>query len=324
MDWRPVPSFEPHPLLRSGHAQTIVAALWPSAVNEHAPVLRHVDLSDGDRLVVYDDQPVGWQSGDPVVMMVHGLGGAIRKGPLERLTGHLYERDIRVLRMEMRGVGAGMYTAKGWTHAGKSEDIDDTLRFIQTLCPDSPIRIVAYSMGGNQLLKLLGERGDELDQVVERAIAVAPPVCLPTCAKNITRGISRLYDLNFVLTLNDALRQRRRMPGLMDRKVNPLPRKLLDFDRQLTAPVCGFDSVEDYYHRASSRHVLEGISVPTLMLVADDDPVVPSVSFRNLPLPSSVTLVETRGGGHLGYLGRKSVDPDERWMDWRLLEQLTA
>lgn len=323
MPWFPLPEFSPVPFLKSGHAQTIFGALWPSATNPDEPRVHRVDLEDGDRLVVFDDAPTGWNPGGRAVLLVHGLGGEVRKGPLERLTRLLVERGIRVFRMELRGVGAGMMDAKGWTHAGRSEDVASTLRAIEKWVPGSPLALVGLSMGGNQILKMLGEMGRKPFAQIRKAIAVAPPVCLHTCSGSISRGLNRIYDLNFVRSLNRQVQRRKKILGLKSSKGNRKPHRLRQFDQELTAPACGFANADEYYTRASSRPLLKEIEVPTLILVADDDPIVPIHSFNELDVSTNVELKVTRGGGHLGYLSTKVAAPDRRWLDWRLLEQLT-
>lgn len=322
MTWLPLPEFKPLHFLRSGHAQTILGSIWPSSKNDFEPQVRKVTLEDGDRLVVFDDKPQGWKSRGQAVLLVHGLGGEVRKGPLERLTRLLVGRGIRVFRMELRGVGSGMLEARGWTHAGRSEDIASTLRDIESWIPGSPLSLVGLSMGGNQILKLLGEMGRRPLTQIRKAIAVAPPICLHTCSRSISHGLNRIYDLNFVRSLNRQVQKRKAQLGLPIQPSGRGPLRLRQFDEMFTAPACGFKSVDDYYTRASSRPLLPEIQVPTLILAADNDPIVPIESFDAVEVSSSVTVQVTHGGGHLGYLARKNGDADFRWLDWRLLEQL--
>jgi predicted alpha/beta-fold hydrolase len=102
------------------------------------------------------------------------------------------------------------------------------------------------------------------------------------------------------------------------------PRTLWEFDDKFTAPLCGFGTAERYYHECSSMHGLPRISVPTLILTARDDPMVPCNMFDGLRRSSSVRLEITAGGGHLGFIARRGIDPDRRWMDWRILEWLNS
>ena len=98
------------------------------------------------------------------------------------------------------------------------------------------------------------------------------------------------------------------------------PRKLRDFDDQVTAPLNGFSGAEHYYACSSSSAWLGKIRRPTLILAAQDDPIVPSAIFQNLVLSDQVALNMTRHGGHVGYIGRRRSDPDQNWLEWRVVE----
>ncbi len=100
------------------------------------------------------------------------------------------------------------------------------------------------------------------------------------------------------------------------------PQRLYDFDELYTAPASGFESADQYYERASSKPVIENIRVHTTILASMDDPVVSTQAFHGLQLPPNVTMCLTQHGGHLGFVGRSGVDPDRRWMDWRLMDWL--
>jgi predicted alpha/beta-fold hydrolase len=102
------------------------------------------------------------------------------------------------------------------------------------------------------------------------------------------------------------------------------PRTLYEFDDWYTAPVCGFGSADNYYARCSSQEFVPGIRLPTLILTAQDDPLIPFAPFRRLALPDSVRLQSTRYGGHMGFISCGGADPDRRWLDWRIVEHVTG
>src|SRR5690606_10563588 len=100
------------------------------------------------------------------------------------------------------------------------------------------------------------------------------------------------------------------------------PRKLFDFDDAYTAPVSGFGTAEEYYRRCSAAQFVKQIRVPTVIVTSRDDPLVPVASFEALSLPACASRVIAESGGHLGYVARRGIDPDCRWMDWRVVDWL--
>lgn len=227
--------------------------------------------------------------------------------------------------MDLRGCGAGVGLARMPYHSGRSEDALAALARIAELCPDSPTAIIGFSLGGNITLKLLGESAPSLPAHVIRAVAVCPPVDLLKCVKSLARGVNRLYDRHFVGLLRQQLgAQQRLIPDAPQLDARHTPRGVFDFDEMFTAPVCGFGTALNYYRLCSSAQFVPEIRVPTLILAAADDPLVPRQMFADLQLSDEVTLNLAPAGGHLGFIGRRNGDPDRRWMDWRVVEWATG
>lgn len=312
------PAFRPHPLLANGHLQTVVGCYWTGARGAYQASATQIVLPDGDALVVHDDRPaVGWSSGDPVVLLVHGLGGSYLSGYMHRCAAKMVARGWRVFRMDLRGHGAGMHLARQPGHAGRSEDVAAVLAHVAEQCPRSPIALAGFSMGANMVLKLAGELGPAAREALVSVTAVAPPIDLHACYDNMRRGVNRMYNQAFVAGLLNRLQQR------VDETPHAFPRRpkcLKEFDQQFTAPRSGFASADDYYSQASSAPLLKEITVPTLIITADDDPIIPVRSFQEASFSPLVRLHVTSGGGHLGFIGRSGVDPDRRWADWRVID----
>jgi predicted alpha/beta-fold hydrolase len=312
--------FQVHPFLASGHLQTVAAVYLPYGTPKYQSQPHHVLLADGDKLVLHDDTPASWTRGGPVVLLVHGLGGCHRSPYVVRAANKLNQLGVRTFAMDLRGCGAGFQLARYPTHAGRSEDLAAAISSLRKLCPGSPLIVVGYSMSGNMALKLLGEWGENLPAQLDSVVAVSPPVNLEACSASFRLGINRLYDRYYLSKVLQVLgRKRREVCPHLYRPQARTPRSLREFDDLYTAPLCGFADSEHYYHEASSFRLVEHIRLPTLVITADDDPIVPVHSLRELPWPESVQFHETRGGGHLGFLGRRGVDPDRRWIDWRVV-----
>lgn len=318
------PPFRPHRLIRSAHAQTVLGAYLARKKIPYQAIRRELLLDDGDRLVLHDDCPAQWQPGQRVVLLAHGLCGSYRSGYMERIAAKLNARGLRTFRKDLRGFGAGFSTARGHCHAGKSEDLAAVLDYLVDFCPGSPITVVGFSMSGNIVLKMLGELDQFLPPQLDGAIAVGPPIDLLHCARNLRSGLNRFYDWSYVRELHFLVQRRRRVPGFVDLRVRPLPRRLLEFDDRYTAPLNGFSGAEEYYVRSSSAPLLANIQLPTLILAAADDPVIPVKMFERYSMSAAVNLQVTQHGGHCGYLAAPNDDPDWRWLDWRVVDWICA
>jgi predicted alpha/beta-fold hydrolase len=280
-------------------------------------------LGDGDRLVLHDDQPSNSSQVRRAVMLIHGLAGCHGSGYMMRIADKLCRAGFRVFRLDLRGCGAGAELARQSLHAGRVDDVLAGAQFIQQLCPGTPLTLVGFSLGASMLLKLLGSHRP-LPASIDSSIAVAPPLDLAACSRNLSRGWNRMYDRSFVRMLSRCVDlRRRRVPDFVDRDGTRRPTSLYEFDASFTAPLGGFDDVEDYYHRCSSLHDLPRIRVATRILFAKDDPLVPADVFSQAVFSPTTRVYATDNGGHLGFLalwGGRSLDADWHWMDWRIVD----
>lgn len=318
------PEFDSHPLIRGGHAQTLCAVYLPGRLPPYRAIRRPVLLDDGDTVVLHDDHPPGWLPGDPAVLLIHGLAGCHLSGYMVRIAAKLNALGLRSFRMDLRGCGAGQGLARLPYHAGRSGDALAALEKVAALCPESPLFLAGFSLGGNISLKLLGEEADSLPDNLIRAVAVNPAIDLGLCTERLRGPIMGRYDRHFVKQLLKQLRAGHVKETLTLFETAALPRRMLDFDDVYTARVSGFGSAQNYYERCSAVQFLPGIRVPTLILTAADDPLVPVEIFRSLHPSPYLHLAIARGGGHLGFIGRNGVDSDRRWMDWRVIDWITA
>jgi predicted alpha/beta-fold hydrolase len=312
-----LPPFRPHPLVRGGHLQTIAGCYWPSPQGVRGAEHRAA-LPDGDAIALHDDGP---DSAPIVALMVHGLGGCARSSYMLRCSAKLRARGVRVFRMDLRGCGAGLAHARQPLHAGRSEDAAAAFGYVSEQCPGVPIHLVGFSMGANIVLKLVGELGAGAPARLASVMAVSPPIDLVACSHNMQRGWNSAYDRRFVRTLLRHVGERiRTVPDVLTRPLDPRPNKLMDFDSRFTAPLSGFADVHDYYTRASSGPLLPHITVPTLIIAAASDPIVPIKPFEAAAYSPTTQLVVTPCGGHLGFVAARGIDPDRRWLDWRVVD----
>ena len=318
------PDFEPLPFLNGGHRQTLTAFLFKGKRQPYQAVQHTFDLDEGDRTILHDDCPTGWPNGGPVALLLHGLAGCHGSDYMVRVADKLNQQGVRTFRLDHRGCGAAQGMASGLYHSGKSEDLLAAWEMVRSLCPQSPGAVIGFSLSANIVVKTAGTCGWSTDDNAgpRCAVAVNPPIDLEQCSQALGRRGNWFYDKHFVkLLIRQVERRLVDFPSSQKPWKTP-PRTLREFDDLYTAPTAGFAGVADYYARCSGNQFVESIRIPTLMLTAEDDPIVPPDAFRDLPQVEGVTVHIAASGGHLGYLGRKCSDPDRRWMDWRVIEWL--
>lgn len=320
-----LPAFQTSRWLRNGHLQTLAGLMWGRPPKLETATSRHwIDLPDGDRLALHDNSPAGWRPEDRAVLLVHGLGGCHRSPYLVRLTRRLNARGVRVFRLDLRGCGAGFNHARRPYHAGRSEDLQATIDTIVRLT-DGPIGLAGFSLGGSIVLRWLGEAASAGRGLIARAVTVNPPVDLSASTEAIAVAARGLYDRYFARSLYRHVRAGTQWdPDSPLARRGRIPDRLIEFDDLFTAPLCGFGTAQNYYRQASAAAVVPQIEVPTLILTAADDPLIPVRTLQALNRPPAVQLHVAAGGGHLGYLARRTSDPDRRWMDWRVVEWLSS
>lgn len=320
------PEFRPARGLGGAHLQTCLPAFFPHARPPGCASLHRVTLPDGDVVILHDDRPSSWQPTDRAVLLVHGLCGSHASGYMQRAAARLQARGVRAFRLDLRGCGAGAGLARWPYHSGRSDDVLAAARCIEELCPRAPLLLIGYSLGGNLVLKALGHRPDEVPANVDRGLAVCPPVELRACLSRLQERPNRAYDRYFARVLYRSVQaQRRRDPSLPLGRLTGPPQGLYEFDDLYTAPLAGYENAEEYYAQCSSAQWAHAIRLPTLVIAAADDPLIcPAAIERAASQGPSVRAHLTQHGGHVGFFGRRSADPDRQWLDWRIVAWATA
>lgn len=312
--------FCPLPFLRNPHVQTVLGALVPGP-NCPLPDQRHLlPLPDGDQLVLHNNTPLAWKQGDPLALLIHGLSGSHASPNICRLAALLLARQIRVVRMDQRGAGAGLSLARGVYHAGRSDDVRAALAEMHKWSTASPLLLIGLSLGGALALRLAGEAAARPVPGLTRLVAVSPPIDLSLCAALLSLPRNRIYEGNFLRDLLIEARQRQRF----FRDLPPLrfPRCRLTmrtFDDLYTAPRSGFNDALDYYRNASCAALVPNIQIPALILTARDDPFIAIEPFEALKAPSNILVRIANHGGHLGFLGWDGCG-GIRWAERRIVE----
>jgi len=317
------PEYRPHRLLRGGHLQTIFALVEPGETCLN-PQQHIVSVSDGDSIVLHDDAPRRWQPADGSILMIHGLAGCHQASYMVRLAHRWMDAGLRVFRIDMRGIGAGVHLSRNISHSGRSDDVIAALRFIARQTGPGPIMALGVSLGGHQLLRAVSRIGAGLDPTpnwfprLRRIAAVAPPLNIPECSRNMQRISRRPYNRYFIRELLSRIpplvQQREEFQrGIAGRR----PRTLLELDDRVTAPLSGFADAADYYHQSTIHQIVSHNPVPTLVLVADDAPIVPVTTFTDhqVDWPELTHVHVTHTGGHVGFIDQTN----NCWMDLALM-----
>lgn len=315
--------FHRHPLLPNGHMQTLAGLFLPRQNAPYRAAQHEIELDDSDRLVLHVDLPANWTERTPSVLLIHGLTGCHRSTYMCRMTERLQAAGYGVFRLDLRGCGAGEELARYCTHCGRWADAAAALEFIAWKYPKSPVSLIGFSIGGAMVLNLLAHVGSTRVGNLQRSLAICPPVDLFDIRRWFDTPLGRPYDRFFVrMQWKQAVRRWQRFPELSPETIPPRPKKLTHIDEIVTAPLGGFDSVDSFYRAASPGPKLESIKQPMTIVASDDDPVVPIAPLHKHPKSSAVETIVTHSGGHLGFIARRSADPDTRWLDWRILEWL--
>lgn len=321
VSWSAVPKvyanpYHAPPWLPGGHLQTILPSLLSDA--PEVPYRRERwELPDGDFL---DFDWVDGPPGTPVVVLFHGLEGDSESRYARVLMHRVRAQGWRGVVAHFRGCSGEDNRLPRAYFAGDSAEIERMLEHVKAQHPGAPLYAVGVSLGGNALLKWLGESGERAKALVARAVGVSAPLDLTAAGNALDSGLNRsLYTARFLSTLKEkALRKAARFPGTLDAEAIRNATSFREFDTLVTSVLHGFRDADDYWRRVSSKPWLRYIAVPTLVLNAKNDPFLPAWA---LPTPAevapAVVLEQPSTGGHVGFPG--SGEGGTPWLAARLM-----
>jgi predicted alpha/beta-fold hydrolase len=318
-------TFRPAWWARGGHAQT----LWGKFFRPRPalPIERERwTAPDGDFLDVYRlDAPAG----APRLVFFHGLEGTIRSHYVSGFFAEAQRRRWGAHLLIFRGCGDEPNRLPRFYHSGETTDPAYVVDRVCSDHPASPVVVAGVSLGGNVLLKLLGERGSTLAPQVRAAGAISVPFDLERSCRHIARGFSKVYDRHFLRTLREKAMAKLAMhPGLFDGAALGRAGSIYDFDDAVTAPVHGFADAHDYYTRSSSLGFLDRIRLPTLLLSAVDDPFLPPAVLDEVRAIAAhnprLALEFVPHGGHVGFVSGRWPWRAEYYAERRLCDFLAA
>ena len=306
----PAPDFRPAWWARNPHLQTV----WGKLARRVRPAPTRTerwDTADGDFLDVVrlDADPARVDPARaPRLLLLHGLEGGAQSHYAHGMFAEAARRGWGMDLMLHRSCGPEMNRQRRFYHSGETADAGMVLDRIAAEFPHAPLAACGVSLGGNQLVKYLGERGARVPATLRRAVAISVPYDLARGSRHIGRGFSRVYERHFLRSLVRKVETKlAAFPDLIAAERLPGVRTLYDFDDVLTGPVHGFAGADDYYARSSAIRFLHGVRVPTLLLSAVDDPFLPAAvldEVRAIAGANPALSVEFHAhGGHVGFVG---------------------
>jgi predicted alpha/beta-fold hydrolase len=311
-------AFVPHPRLRNGHVMTVFAWGRKRPPATLPPVERRLFQVEADSAVSAD---CFWQpdrAAHPAMVVLHGLEGSSAAHYMTGIAAKAYAAGFSAVLLNQRNCGGTEHLSPGLYHSGLTHDARHVLNELTSVDGISRVAVAGYSLGGNLALKLAGDYGADPPPALRAVCAVSPIIEIAQCVNALERPLNVIYQWNFVKGLRARMRRKAALfPGRFAVDRLPQVRTVRQFDEVFTAPYFGFRDAEDYYHRASAMRVVDRITVPTLVIAAEDDPFVPAVMFddpavRNNP---HITAVVTRHGGHCGFVAASEGDDDGYWAE---------
>jgi predicted alpha/beta-fold hydrolase len=310
--------FKPAWWLKNKHGQTLYRTLT-NRIQAPIDFCERLELPDGDFLdLAWATNGLGKET--PLVLLLYGLGGNINSAYVAGLLHSFNRAGCRGLLMHFRGASGEPNRLPRTYHGGDTEDLAFVLNLLKSREPSTKKAAVGISLGGNILLKWLGESGSQ--SLLDGAVAVSVPFQLQEVVTQVNKGFSRVYQANLLKRLHFVFAQKL---DLVNHKVAISEEQLYaiktlyEFDQYITAPLHDFASAEEYYQIASSRQYLKEIAIPTLIIHALDDPfMTPTIIPGQQELSADIILELSQHGGHVGFITGNNAKHSKCWLEQRI------
>jgi predicted alpha/beta-fold hydrolase len=305
--------FKPAWWLPNAHYQTLWQVFFRRSIKHLSLRRERIELADGDFV---DLDWVG-NNNAPIVLILHGLEGSAKSFYVRGMLQAVLKQGWRGVCMNFRSCSGERNRLARAYHSGETADIAEVAHVLRQREPQTLLAAIGFSLGGNVLLKWLGETGRQ--NPLTAAVAISVPFELEKAAERMTRGFSQVYQWRLLRSVYKKIQwkfQAQAAPMVIP-SLHKI-RTFRDFDNQVTAPLHGFVDAKDYYTQASSRQFLPAICVPTLLLQAEDDPFVGNDSLpQQYELSKQVMLEITKKGGHVGFVAGQFPWCAQYWLEQR-------
>ncbi len=304
--------FEPHPVFRGAHAQTLASFAWPRRSRLRAPgdEKRLFDVSPNTQVLAH----CRWhdnRADHPTVVLWHGIEGSSDAVYMLASAQKAFRAGFNVVRMNFRNCGGTEHLTPTLYHGGLSEDLRAVVKELIERDGLSRLFLVGFSLGGNMVLKLAGEYGEHPPKELIAVCGISPSVDLDASGNSICQRSNWLYHRDFVRRLKNRIRLKGKLyPEVYDTSKLHLVRTIREFDDRFTSIAHGFSNAADYYDKASALRVMDKIRVPTLIIHAQDDPFIPFASLRDPSVGANpyILLLDPERGGHVAFV--QAAPPD--------------
>jgi predicted alpha/beta-fold hydrolase len=280
---------------------------------------KRIETPDGDFL----DLDWGQSGHRRLAILTHGLEGHSRGHYCLGMARELIRNNWDVLAWNFRGCSGEPNLQLRSYHSGATEELQILLDHVFSSTDYESVSLIGFSLGGNLMLKYLGDAGSKVDSRIQASVAISVPCDLASSAKKLEQWQNRIYMARFMKTLRAKVREKAaRFPGQLETDELDAMRTFAEFDETYTGPIHGFKGAEDYWAESSCRHVLERITVPTLLVNAVDDPFLTPACYPHeaTHTNSRLTLETPRHGGHLGFVEFRN--DGSYWSERRAVEFL--
>jgi predicted alpha/beta-fold hydrolase len=315
--------FKPLPFFTGGHAQTIVSYAWPRRSQFKANDEERLFRIGADVKVLAHCR---WQANAKdrmTVVLWHGMEGSTSSVYMLAIAQKAFVAGFNVVRVNFRNCGGTEHLTPTLYHGGLSEDLRAVITELIERDGLNRFCLIGYSLGGNMVLKLAGEYGDDPPAEILGICAVSPSVDLSASADAICRRSNWIYHQDFLRRMRKRIYVKKRFyPDLYDITNMKSVRTIRDFDERYTSRAHGFDGAADYYRKSSSIRTMHCIRIPTLIIHAEDDPFIPFAPLRVPALTENpyILFVATRKGGHVAFVGSSINGEDRFWAENRAVE----
>jgi predicted alpha/beta-fold hydrolase len=296
----PQSTYQPPVLFRNPHVQTIYPTLFRKIKGVNY-VRERIATPDDDFI------DLDWSSvdSDKAAIVSHGLEGHSQRSYMLGMIKAFNRRGWDGVAFNFRGCSGETNRRLRSYHSGATEDLHTVVGHLLQKRLYSCLSLVGFSIGGNLTLKYIGERGSDLSGQIKGAAAISVPCDLESCSRQLAKPSNRLYMRRFLKMFHKKIRLKMRvMPEKIDDRGFASIRTFTAFDERYTAPIHGFSTAKDYYSRCSCKQFLSGINIPTLLVIALDDPFLPDECYpvEEANKSKHVFLESPPSGGHVGFI----------------------
>jgi predicted alpha/beta-fold hydrolase len=314
--------FEPHPLLRNGHAQTIATAVVPRRFDIPSAAARLFQVDPDSRLLGHCHWQPGKRKDAPVLVIVHGLEGSSDSNYVRGIAEKAFHRGFHVVRMNQRNCGGTETLTPTLYNSGMSGDYRTVFEELSNGDGFEQIFFAGYSMGGNLVTKMAGEFGSAVPSALRGVCAVCPALDLGACADALERAENYFYQRHFVVGLMSRYARKQKLfPDRYPQNGSQPVRTVREFDDFITAPQFGYRDAQDYYDHVGAKRVAAQVRVPMLLITAQDDPFVTYASFLAARISDNpaIRFVAPEHGGHCGFISKHSGN-ERFWAEQRIVD----